>query len=65
MEYQQKKAEEEMQKQQYEMEKNQYEMQLKMTKEMEKFQGASFSGLSQPTFLTPGAMQTQLPGAAQ
>jgi hypothetical protein len=36
-----------------------------MTKEMEKFQGASFSGLSQPTFLTPGAMQTQLPGAAQ
>ena len=39
MDYQQKKAEEDMQKQQFEMEKKQYEMQMSMQKEMEKFRG--------------------------
>jgi len=39
MEYQQKKAEEEMQKQQFEMEKKQQEMQMKMQEEMAKFGG--------------------------
>ena len=41
MEYQQKKAEEEMQKQQYEMERKQQEMQAKMAEEMAKFGGVA------------------------
>ena len=40
MEYQQKKAEEEMMQKQYEMQKQQYEMQIKMQKEMEKYAAA-------------------------
>jgi hypothetical protein len=60
MEFQQKRAEEEMQKQQYEMEKQQYEMQMKMQKEMEKFSGSSlpFQGLMS-TVAAPNATQFQ------
>lgn len=53
MEYQQKKAEEEMQMQQYEMEKAQTEMQAKMSEEMQKL-GLQAAGLG-------GGLQFNMP----
>ena len=64
MEYQQKKAEEEMAKQQYEMERQQQEMQMQMQTEYISMQSSLAPAVGAPAFNLPGFPQQTNLGAS-